>query len=852
MISATAGQLADLLEVNRREGLRVRIADNTDTLQDVTDHVISVPEITIDVNANARTATVELQRETASGSLSPLMSGTPAIYPRRRVVIDLAVKKYDESIGGSDWVELFNGFVDTPQFGGREARMVLPCRDHWRVLYDTYIETEGTYGSSGGTAIATVLQSLLDDNLGGSSYTLSVVGTPTTTIFEYTQRRMRLSEALMDLANYTGWHLRFQGTTLVYEEPPRSKTTPDYTFTTKQYFDVPTLAIDPSGIVNRVIVQYDAENAEVGEDASSVATWGKLVAFIDSTQDAQITNSASAQALANIIVSDRANPLTLMTVKGRLHPFIDIWDLCRWPTDGILYSSALDLAVSKVIHSFPAADSNTPPSTTLHLQGSPSGGVDRWERLRFKTERAQEVTDVVGAPSPQPDVSVSARIDGSGNLSAIVDGSDLAIQSWKIAGAIGSEPDQATVEGQTAIDGTHLDQTDIGNLDTGATPGDIGHVAAIGYSGTGGAGMATAVYRDSAFFGVSETGIPDDSIGGAKLKAGAVSSDKQTSQSQSFSSTVRFEATTYTSIRWYSGVVRLANGTSVTVADRGSPLTISGVTFIYFDGTTTAKTTTDPTDLQDEDVVLLATAWPSINTSSACTIVSAVGALGDEGNLVVAGDNVAVNAITAAKASIITLSSLTADVGVLTGGLLQNSSGTTYIDLDATGSGTFIACGTDLIMRADGTAVFDGEVSASSFTATEITVNSVRLSNGHTIIGDLGPGGEISISPDVTNGWLFDTRVTADSARLGGASGVLLSLRPSSTNLQVNGGLYATNGDSELDGNVILAGASDQVGFYGSSGIIKPTITGSRGGNAALASLLTELEGMGLITDSST
>jgi len=40
------------------------------------------------------------------------------------------------------------------------------------------------------------------------------------------------------------------------------------------------------------------------------------------------------------------------------------------------------------------------------------------------------------------------------------------------------------------------------------------------------------------------------------------------------------------------------------------------------------------------------------------------------------------------------------------------------------------------------------------------------------------------------------------------------------------------------------------MGFFGSAASAKPTITGSRGGNAALASLLTALDGLGLITDS--
>lgn len=40
------------------------------------------------------------------------------------------------------------------------------------------------------------------------------------------------------------------------------------------------------------------------------------------------------------------------------------------------------------------------------------------------------------------------------------------------------------------------------------------------------------------------------------------------------------------------------------------------------------------------------------------------------------------------------------------------------------------------------------------------------------------------------------------------------------------------------------------MGFYGATPVAKPTVTGSRGGNAALASLLTQLASLGLIVDS--
>lgn len=53
-------------------------------------------------------------------------------------------------------------------------------------------------------------------------------------------------------------------------------------------------------------------------------------------------------------------------------------------------------------------------------------------------------------------------------------------------------------------------------------------------------------------------------------------------------------------------------------------------------------------------------------------------------------------------------------------------------------------------------------------------------------------------------------------------------------------------------GAISIGTASDTIGFFGAAGTTLPTITGSRGGNVALASLLTALAGLGLIVDDST
>jgi hypothetical protein len=51
------------------------------------------------------------------------------------------------------------------------------------------------------------------------------------------------------------------------------------------------------------------------------------------------------------------------------------------------------------------------------------------------------------------------------------------------------------------------------------------------------------------------------------------------------------------------------------------------------------------------------------------------------------------------------------------------------------------------------------------------------------------------------------------------------------------------------NGNTKIIATDVGVGFQGSSPLAKPSVSGSRGGNAALASLLTALASYGLITD---
>jgi len=115
--------------------------------------------------------------------------------------------------------------------------------------------------------------------------------------------------------------------------------------------------------------------------------------------------------------------------------------------------------------------------------------------------------------------------------------------------------------------------------------------------------------------------------------------------------------------------------------------------------------------------------------------------------------------------------------------------------------------------------------------------------------------------------------VAADTAKSTSGSGII-DLRPhlvsgnTFANVGANGNLVAirnnattrwivdAEGDTWQSGGATLGGDLDHdgsnVGFYDTAPAARQTVTGSRGGNAALQSLLTALSTIGLITDSST
>lgn len=192
--------------------------------------------------------------------------------------------------------------------------------------------------------------------------------------------------------------------------------------------------------------------------------------------------------------------------------------------------------------------------------------------------------------------------------------------------------------------------------------------------------------------------------------------------------------------------------------------------------------------------------------------------------------------------------------------------GTTY----AANSGIHVKSSENATTSARGCYMVFLTTVTGSISATE----KMRLhSNGYFGIGQASPTTLLHATLDSTNTNAVDNVATfgansTGTAAAGFGPGVRLTAESSTTNNTSQVRLRsewttATHASRKARGTLSAydtaerdcimweaSGTAAMLGFYGTAPIVKPAPAGSRGGNAALASLLTALANLGLITDS--
>ncbi|RKH03645.1 fibronectin type III domain-containing protein [Corallococcus carmarthensis] len=358
------------------------------------------------IEAPVSDATVTVVRNGPDGkrlSLSPLVVGSahntaggtfqPLIREGAYLRIEVATVPLDTRrahVPSGSWREVWRGRIDEVDAGGDELRVT--GRDLGGLLQDTWAEVERQYGSTAGTPVQSVIQSILNDN-GMSSYGLYTPVNPSSVRGPYIQKREPLLDAVRFLAGQIGWDVRMRwredagAFALTLWSPDRLTDTPVATFGPDNVLELGELKRNLEHIRNVVEVVYsdkadkDATGTKkrktvTATSATSVALYGRRWMQVAEGASSLIDTQAEAQRLADAAIADLSeSALSMSPTLPGIHWYLQEADLVQVLPDGVHFDAAQRLGI--VSADFECA-TNGEARTTLHLQGRPSTSRAEW------------------------------------------------------------------------------------------------------------------------------------------------------------------------------------------------------------------------------------------------------------------------------------------------------------------------------------------------------------------------------------------------------------------------------------------------------------------------------------------
>lgn len=789
--------------------LRVKVEDADGTLQDISSRCVG-GTIQQSVDQIVTTATLRFQMLDEGGqSLSPLdqtstlnrdagASYAALVDVGRNITVEVATAANNVargSLASSDWQMLFDGTIDEWDLSGDGAEMSTQARDALGALIaDRAVEREVELGSADGTAIQTVMQDILDEaNTGITLYTPT---SPGFLIKPYRQQKEPVLQALLALASLIGWVIepRWDDSTgafrLTFYEPDRTASSTAWTWAADRYYEVPRFALSRLDVRNALSVVYT--DAATGLRSTLSETDATSIARFG-RQWMEIEEGEDSP------IDSESEAQTLLDAV-----LLDLKDpvaegakrtLCFWPVQlGDYYEfTGNDVHYSEdndfgVTGFTHQWDRSGQVDTTLQIRGKPIGYTNPWLNRGGSDRNDEEKRAGLRLYS----IKLLYDVPSDGKVRVTwARGSDVyevAYYTQTLTQPITAEKNPWPADGASPT-GVLAVGTDSLDLDVPAS-NQITFLMLEPRAEDANAGHPVKIEID-----------PKAISTGADLPAnGDITYGALAKSAQKHGYTGAFTPDGTDAVDWASGTLTLTDGSSYSIGS-GTATGLGAVTaptYIYFDPTvsaTTFQTTTDWSGDFGDSTLLIGVAWAG---GVEANMVQSVGILGLDGNAIrplsVTTGLIAANAITAGKISVATLSALSADLGTVTAGTVSTN--------------VLIAADTFTASRA----TFTGELEVES---------NVIFSGGFAVQME---DGEILEFYSSTNDFAGDIR----------ASGT------TSPNLALG-----------ADRIELGTTSSDKIGFMGATPVSRPTVSGSRGGNAALADLLTELDTMGLITDSS-
>lgn len=350
--------------------------------------------------------TVTLVPSVAGNSLSPLMSASPinvddlgAYAPQlemgRLYRLSVATMPKGVALDTGKYREVSIGRIDEVDEADDQSGqkpITVQCSDLGAWLMDIEIEstTDVQYGTdtAPGTALETVLQSIIDDNIpsGEPAVTLYKQSSSTFAVTpKYTQTQDKLLPPLVNIVlDTTGEDLRYRYdashvSRLTWFNPDRSRSSVDATFDVNGYA-VQKLARSLANIRNAGrIPSPQTIDTFVTNTTTSVTTDSQAKyrrRFMQLPASPQLTTDAQAQVVIDAAVNDLAGaPIEASYICPFLW-FVQLYDRYTFPANGRQYDADQTLAVVGFTHTIESGHGQT----VLSLTGRVVGAYAAWRK----------------------------------------------------------------------------------------------------------------------------------------------------------------------------------------------------------------------------------------------------------------------------------------------------------------------------------------------------------------------------------------------------------------------------------------------------------------------------------------
>ena len=340
------------------------------------------------------------------------------------------------------WCTPFHGYLGDRISVGRST-VSCEARDLAKMIQDTYIEMVREYGSKDGAPAETVIQAILDDNLGTGAVTLACPVSPGFMIHPYRVDYQTVWDAIQAIAQQIGWWLGYRwdhaagAWQLTLMEPPRDKTvgTADWWLSWDDDIYTQGLDVSDADIRNTVRVTYKDRAAGkrlavAATDAISILEYGRRAMGIEERDASLIDTNEEAAALAEAAVADLRDMAATTRIDMPLLPEMDVFDglVITNPT---LSSTDDFYGVESVRHTLEFG-SSTRLRTEVIACGRVIGSHRRWLRMQTRPGGTVPITggDVIGGQATATLVVAASDSSWRGRQSAdyVCDGDHDEIQ----------------------------------------------------------------------------------------------------------------------------------------------------------------------------------------------------------------------------------------------------------------------------------------------------------------------------------------------------------------------------------------------------------------------------------------